>query len=125
VHGGAGAENLREQTIPPPATNPPMPHHLVAVSMAVLLVTSAARAATEPASAGACAGLPRLAARKAPGFCAQGAARQDGRIGPARPRQGATLGAPVDIKVDAKGDVYIADDHTGRVLLLRYDAAAR
>ena len=31
-----------------------------------------------------------------------------------------TLGAPVDIKVGANGDVYIADDHTGRVLLLHY-----
>lgn len=34
-----------------------------------------------------------------------------------------TLGAPVDIKVGPNGDVYIADDHTGRVLLLHYAAA--
>jgi glucose/arabinose dehydrogenase len=36
----------------------------------------------------------------------------------------ATLGAPVDIKVGPNGDVYIADDHTGRILLLHYAAPA-
>ena len=41
------------------------------------------------------------------------------------PGKAPTLGAPVDIKIDAKGDIYIADDHTGRVLLLHYDPPAR
>ena len=34
-----------------------------------------------------------------------------------------TLGAPVDIKLTPDGDLLIADDHTGRVLLLHYQAA--
>jgi len=33
-----------------------------------------------------------------------------------------TLGAPVDIKVAPNGDLFIADDHKGRVLLLHYAA---